>query len=66
MPTPKTRRWGKDQVGGWELSRLMLPSGIDMDSPRTDLFHGLFELLPGAQGRERLASSAAEIGRAHV
>jgi hypothetical protein len=28
-----------------------------MDTPRSDLFHGLFELLPGSQGG-RLASSA--------
>jgi hypothetical protein len=28
-----------------------------MDAPHPDLFHGLFELLPGSQGR-RLASSA--------
>ena len=28
-----------------------------MDAPRSDLFHGLFELLPGSQGK-RLTSSA--------
>jgi hypothetical protein len=30
-----------------------------MDIPRTDLFHGLFEFLPGSQGRGKLASNAA-------
>jgi hypothetical protein len=30
-----------------------------MDTPRTDLFHGLFEWMPGAHGKGRLASSAA-------
>jgi hypothetical protein len=30
-----------------------------MDGRRTDLFHGLFELLPGTHGRGRLASNAA-------
>jgi hypothetical protein len=29
------------------------------NTPRTDLFHGLFALLPGAQGRGRLASNAS-------
>ena len=30
-----------------------------MDSTRADLFHGLFELVPGSHGRGRLASRAA-------
>ena len=30
-----------------------------MDGRRTDLFHGLFDLLPGAHGHGKLASSAA-------
>jgi hypothetical protein len=29
------------------------------NTPRTDLFHGLFALLPGAHGRGRLASNAS-------
>jgi hypothetical protein len=29
-----------------------------MDLPRTDLFHGLFEWRPGAQGKGRLHSTA--------
>jgi hypothetical protein len=30
-----------------------------MDIPRTDLFHGLFELWPQSHGRPRLASNAS-------
>jgi hypothetical protein len=38
----------------------MLPSAVPMDSlPRTDLFHGLFELLPQGKERPRLGSNAA-------
>ena len=36
----------------------MLPSVPPMNTPpRTDLFHGLFELWPQAQGRARLAAN---------
>lgn len=33
-----------------------------VDTPITDLFHGLFELRAGAQGRPQLASAAAGPG----